>query len=98
MSNARQIPRLSLSDQIAEVMLVREAYQKRATDLYHKGHKQELAAKLSATSLTLTCTKKLPRPQHPFNVRLHLHSHSQPPLGGMIYQQSTPTVALNDTI
>jgi hypothetical protein len=33
MPNARQIPRPPLSDQIAEVMLVREAYQKRATDL-----------------------------------------------------------------
>jgi len=53
MSNARQIPRLSLSDQIAEVMLVREAYQKRATDLSLKGQKPELAAKLSATTLNL---------------------------------------------
>ena len=53
MSNARQIPRLSLSDQIAEVMLVREAYQKRATDLYLKGQKPELAAKLSTTTLNL---------------------------------------------
>ena len=53
MSNARQIPRLSLSDQIAEVMMVREAYQKRATDLSLKGQKPELAAKLSATTLNL---------------------------------------------
>ncbi len=34
-------------------MLVREAYQKRATDLSLKGQKPKLAAKLSTTSLNL---------------------------------------------
>ncbi len=51
--NARQIPRPPLSDQIAEVTLVREAYQKRATDLSLKGQKPELAARLNTTSLNL---------------------------------------------
>jgi hypothetical protein len=44
--NARQIPRPPLSDQIAEVLLVREAYQKRATDLSLKG---QLADRASMT-------------------------------------------------
>ncbi len=53
MSSASRILRPPLSDQIAEVMLVREAYQKRATDLSLKGQKPDLAAKLNTTSLNL---------------------------------------------
>jgi hypothetical protein len=53
MPSACQIPRPPLSDQISEVMLVKQAYQKKATTLYLKGENTALAGKLSTTAALL---------------------------------------------